>query len=147
MGVLWPKISQKSQEANPGLVCSGCCWILCRFLPLVSMSIPQLLELLHILTAVLSQKSALGGNTKIPHAVWCGQKKKKKQLHKTALSALELCRGGEGIHPGDSLQSMTKGQCSQHKTFLVVQWIRVCCQSWFDPWSGKIPPATEQLSL
>ena len=32
---------------------------------------------------------------------------------------------------------------------LVAQWLRICCQCrrhGFDPWSGKIPHAAEQLS-
>ena len=35
-------------------------------------------------------------------------------------------------------------------TSLVVQWLRICLPCWryrFDPWSGKISRATEQLSL
>ena len=43
-------------------------------------------------------------------------------------------------------------QASKHRSrdSLVAQWLRIACQCRghrFDPWSGKIPHATEQLSL
>ena len=33
------------------------------------------------------------------------------------------------------------------RTPLIVKWIRICKGHRFDPWSGKIPYAVEQLSL
>ena len=45
---------------------------------------------------------------------------------------------------------MVKAKLNRQGTSLVVQWLRICLPvqgRGFDPWSGRIPHAAEQLSL
>ena len=59
-------------------------------------------------------------------------KKKKKKKKKTAP------------------RQMVKAKLNRQGTSLVVQWLRICLPvqgRGFDPWSGRIPHAAEQLSL
>ena len=69
---------------------------------------------------------------------------------------LGFCCHGPGSIPGwetEIPQVMMLGQKTKQnrtsRTYLVIRWIGIHLAMqghWFDPWSGKIPHATEQLS-
>ena len=74
-----------------------------------------------------------GLRTKIPHAGQRGQENKDGNFHKL-IEDIFILKKTKAPHIGISL---------------VAQWLRVHCQCrghGFEPWSGKIPHAAEQLS-
>ena len=93
-----------------------------------------------LLSSAVGEGLIPGWGVKIPHISWPKNENIKQKQYCNELKKIKALKKPIFIK---------KKLKKEMKTFLVARWVRICLQCrrhGFDPWSGRIPHASEQPS-